>query len=223
MPRPAVLNQEKIAAAALAVIDRDGLPALTMRAVGRELGVAAMSLYNHVADRAELESLVAGSVVGGIDIAPRSADPIDEVKRLMRALRDALNAHPEAIPLFLARPTASDAAMAPLEALLAALHDAGFTEVKLLRAFRTVFGFLMGFVQADLTVPTSSSRPAPLSQVVAGVFRLPESRFPYFRTVAAHAATSSSDTEFEYGLEAVMQGLITMQRLPGRSQPTSPN
>src|ERR1700753_2747627 len=164
MPRPAVLSQEKIAAAALAVIDRDGLLALTMRAVGRELGVAAMSLYNHVADRAELESLVAGSVVGGIDIAPRSADPIDEVKRLMRALRDALNAHPEAIPLFLARPTASDAAMAPLEALLAALHDAGFTEVALLRAFRTVFGFLMGFVQADLTVPTSSSRPAPLSQ-----------------------------------------------------------
>ena len=223
MPRPAVLSQEKIAAAALAVIDRDGLPALTMRAVGRELGVAAMSLYNHVADRAELESLVAGSVVGGIDIAPRSADPIDEVKRLMRALRDALNAHPEAIPLFLARPTASDAAMAPLEALLAALHDAGFTEVALLRAYHTVFGFLMGFVQADLTGPASSSRPASLSQVLAGAVRLPESRFPYCRTVAAHAATSSSDTEFEYGLEAVLQGLITMQRRSDRSQPTSPS
>jgi AcrR family transcriptional regulator len=220
MPRPAVLTQEKITAAALAVIDRDGLSTLTMRALGRELGVAAMSLYNHVADRVELENLVAAAVVSGIVTTPRAADPMAEVTRIMWALRDALNAHPEAIPLFLSRPTASETAMAPLDALLAALASAGFTEMTLLRAYHTLFGFLMGFVQADLTSPVSPGQPAALSEVAAGVLRLPESRFPHRRTLAAFAATSSSDAEFEYGLEAVLQGLTA---LAGRPQPSRRN
>jgi AcrR family transcriptional regulator len=210
MPRPAVLNQEKIAAAALAVIDRDGLAALTMRTLGGELGVAAMSLYNHVADRAALENLVAAAVVSGVDTTPSAADPMTEVKRLMMALRNALNAHPEAIPLILKRPTASESAMAPLEALLAALANGGFTGMTLLRAYHTLFGFLMGFVQADLTGPASTGQPATLSQVAAGVLRLPESRFPHLRACAAAAATSSSDAEFEYGLDAVLHGLTAL-------------
>lgn len=207
MGRPAVLSREKIAEAALAVIDRDGLAALTMRSLGRELGVAPMSLYNHVADRAALESLVAEAVVSTIDAAARPGDPIGEVKRLMTVLRAALNAHPEVIPLVLTRPTASEAALAPVEALLAALSRAGFDGPRLLYAYRTLFGFLIGFVQADLTSPVSSGQPATLSRVTGGVLQLPRNQFPHLHRCAAIAATSSSDAEFEHGLGAILRGL----------------
>lgn len=209
MPRPAILNRERIAEAALSVIDRDGLPALSMRSLGRELGVAAMSLYHHVADRVALESLVAEAVVSGIALNPGAVapEPGDEVRRLMHGLRDALNAHPAAIPLILTRPTSSAAALAPIEALLTALHRAGFTGAGLLGAYRTLFAFLVGFAQADLAGPVQSGQLATLGEVTAGVLRLPEDRFPLLRACAVEARSSSSDAEFHYGLETVLRGL----------------
>lgn len=210
MGRPAVVSREKIATAALAVIDRDGLAALSMRSLGRELGVAAMSLYNHVADRVALESLVAEAMMSDVDVTPRCAEPLEEVRRLMVALRAALNAHPEAIPLMLTRPTASMAALAPIEALLAALNRGGFTGLALLRAYRTLFGFLIGFAQADLAGPVSSGRPASLTDVAASVLALPEDAFPNLRACATAAQTSSSDAEFGYGLDVVLHGLAAL-------------
>jgi len=209
MPRPAILSRAGIAEAALTVIDRDGLAALSMRSLGKELGVAAMSLYNHVADRAALESLVAEAVVSGIDLAPDATEraPVDELRRLMRALRDALNAHPAAIPLILTRPTASEAALAPIEALLTALADAGFVGGELLGAYRTLFAFLVGFAQADLAGPMPSGRPANLDTVASGVLQLPEERFPLLRSCAIAARSSNSDAEFSFGLETVLRGL----------------
>ena len=210
MGRPAVVTREKIAAAALTVIDRDGLAALSMRSLGRELGVAAMSLYNHVADRVALESLVAEAMMSNIDTEPTCVEPMQEVRRLMLALRAALNAHPEAIPLVLTRPTASAAALAPIEALLAALNQGGFTGMTLLRAYRTLFGFLIGFTQADLAGPVTSGRSASLPDVSASVLALPEFDFPNLRACAMAAHASSSDVEFEYGLEAVLHGLVAL-------------
>jgi len=210
MGRPAVVSREKIATAALAVIDRDGLAALSMRSLGRELGVAAMSLYNHVADRVALESLVAEAMMSEVDTAPRCAESLEEVRRLMMALRAALNAHPEAIPLILTRPTASVGALAPIEALLAALNRGGFAGLALLRAYRTLFGFLIGFAQADLAGPVSSGRPASLTDVAAGVLALPEAAFPNLRACAIAAQTSSSDAEFGYGLDVVLHGLAAL-------------
>ncbi|HZZ47772.1 MAG TPA: TetR/AcrR family transcriptional regulator C-terminal domain-containing protein [Pseudonocardia sp.] len=209
MARPAVLSRQKIAVAALAVIDRDGLAGLTMRSLGRELGVAAMSLYRHVADRAGLETLVAEALMSGIDLTPAAVadEPGQEVRRLMFALRDALNAHPAAIPLALTRPTSSEAALAPIEALLEALTRAGLTGPALLLAYRTLFAFLVGFAQADLAGPVTAGRPAALDDVAAGVLRLPEDRFPRLRACAVAARTSDSDSEFSHGLAAVLLGL----------------
>lgn len=69
MPRPRSLTTADLATAALAVLDREGLPALTMRAVAKELGMATMALYRYVRDRDELEVLVADQVFAAIDTA----------------------------------------------------------------------------------------------------------------------------------------------------------
>jgi len=67
MPRPRSLTQAAIAAAALAVIDRDGVAGLSMRAVAAELGTGTMSLYRYVADRDELERWVVDLVLAEVD------------------------------------------------------------------------------------------------------------------------------------------------------------
>ncbi|MFD0664655.1 TetR/AcrR family transcriptional regulator [Thermocatellispora tengchongensis] len=74
MPRPRSLTETEIAAAALAVIDRDGLDALSMRAVAKQLGTGTMSLYRYVEDRAQLETLVVDLVLGSVDytLPPRA-------------------------------------------------------------------------------------------------------------------------------------------------------
>lgn len=68
MPRPRSLTSTRIATAAIAVVDRDGLDALSMRTVAGELGMGTMSLYRYVADRAELEQLVVDEVLARIDL-----------------------------------------------------------------------------------------------------------------------------------------------------------
>ena len=76
MPRPRSLTPDQIAAAALAVIDRDGLDALSMRTVARQLGIGAMSLYRYVTDRDQLEDLVVDLVLGAVDISLPSIRPL---------------------------------------------------------------------------------------------------------------------------------------------------
>src|SRR5216684_1301253 len=70
MPRPRSFTHSRIATAALAVVDRDGLGALSMRTVAGELGMGTMSLYRYVQDREELERLVVDVVIGTVDAGP---------------------------------------------------------------------------------------------------------------------------------------------------------
>ncbi|MYR02034.1 helix-turn-helix domain-containing protein, partial [Streptomyces sp. SID6139] len=67
MPRPRSLSHDQLAAAALTVLDRDGLAALSMRAVAKELGMSTMALYRYVRDRDELELLVVEFVLAAVD------------------------------------------------------------------------------------------------------------------------------------------------------------
>jgi AcrR family transcriptional regulator len=86
MPRRRSLTLRDIATAALAVIERDGLDALSMRSVARELRTGAMSLYRYVDDRRGLEELVAASVLDDVDASPPPRSSwIDQVVILVEA------------------------------------------------------------------------------------------------------------------------------------------
>ena len=70
MPRPRSLTPDQLASAALAVLDREGLAGLSMRAVAKELGMSTMALYRYVDDREELEGLVVERVLSAVDTTP---------------------------------------------------------------------------------------------------------------------------------------------------------
>ena len=95
MPRPRSLSHDQLAAAALAVLDRDGLAALSMRAVAKELGMSTMALYRYVRDRDELELLVVEFVLAAVDTGAPDAGLSwrARIEVLVRRIRRSLIAY----------------------------------------------------------------------------------------------------------------------------------
>ncbi|MDU0295199.1 TetR/AcrR family transcriptional regulator C-terminal domain-containing protein, partial [Saccharothrix longispora] len=166
MPRPKSLTPTALAAAALAVVDRDGLAALSMRAVAAELGVGTMSLYRYVADRAELEALAAELVLSAVDVVPpRNALWDKQVLVLAERVREAVGRHPNAVPLTTAHRHRCPSATRWGEAVLEVLTAAGFTGVERAMALHALLGYLTGAIGLEHHGPS----PGDWTGAVAGV------------------------------------------------------
>ncbi len=208
MGRPAKLSRQQLQAAALALVDAHGLAGLSMRTLASALGTGPMSLYNHVADRADLEVLVIEAVFAKADW-PRapSADWRADAAAITTALWRAVRTHPNAVPLILTRRSRSPALIEASEALLDALARSGRSGRDLLIAFRTVTGFVMGLAQVELAGPLSAAAGEPAAEVIARFRALPSFRYPRLIEIANAAATSDAESEFLAGLELVIAGL----------------
>src|SRR5579871_4325912 len=121
MPGRVPLSQERVLRAALEIVDRDGLEALSMRRLGAELGVEAMSLYNHVPSKAVLLDGIYEQILEETGKPRARGTWLDQARHQARALRRALLAHPNAVSLFATRSAATPAALARLEVELAIL------------------------------------------------------------------------------------------------------
>src|SRR6187455_2227551 len=140
-----------------------------MRSVAARLGVGTMSLYNHVRNKADLERLLLDAATAPAAAAAARGTWEARAKAVLRSIRAALERHPGVVPLLLKRPTTSEAALQPIEALLAALREGGFAGTALLRAYHVLFGFLTGFVLTDLTGAPATRRGRAVSEVAAAV------------------------------------------------------
>lgn len=201
MPRPRSLTDDQIAAAALALIDRSGLAALSMRTVAAELGVGTMSLYRYVTDREQLERLVVELVLGTVDLVPPGDAPWPEqVSAVTGGIRDAVSAHPAVVPLFLTHRSTSAGVMRCGEVLLRVLAEAGFGGGDRVIAFRTLLAYLVGALTTEHLGPLSGPGTAALA-------RLPGTDFPYLAETARVARSIGADEEFHRGLAVVLAGL----------------
>ncbi|EDM73554.1 probable transcriptional regulator, TetR family protein [Plesiocystis pacifica SIR-1] len=137
------LTRERIAEAALELIDSEGLDALSMRAVGQACGVRAMSLYRHVTNKDDLLDAVQAAMVAEMNFAALSGPWLAQLEGAAREFRRVLARHPEAIPLF-TRPAATQRAFAAVEQVWQVLVDAGFSQLDALRAFQSLLAFVVG-------------------------------------------------------------------------------
>ncbi|MFC5910703.1 TetR/AcrR family transcriptional regulator [Streptacidiphilus monticola] len=127
-PRNPLLSHERIVAAALRVIDEEGLAALSTRRLAAELGVSGPSLYNHFATKDELLDAVVDSVVGEVDLSMLGRDPWPEALRAWaRSYRAALVAHPRLVPVLASGPGRRPHALRLADAVFGALVDAGWS------------------------------------------------------------------------------------------------
>lgn len=195
------LTRQRILGAALEIVDRSGLDAVSMRRVAEALGVEAMSLYNHVDSKAALLDGVFERVLAGLPPPRKSATWAHALRHRARALRAALRAHPNALPLFASRPAVTPASLAHVEAVLADLARAGFTPDDALSALQVLVAYVVGH-----TVSSHAPRP-PGAEAVPAYEGLSEADFPHVRAAARLLASHDVEKEFELGLGALLAGL----------------
>jgi TetR/AcrR family tetracycline transcriptional repressor len=159
--RPARISRAAVVAAAIEIIDAEGLDALTMRRVGEHLGVAAMSLYRHVDGRAPLLAAVVDELVSRVlvELAPGTTWPV-AVTRLAAAYRSMLLAHPHAVPLLAVHPVDVETGLGLMSGVLARFAAAGIDQDQALTVVQTVVVFTLGHALAEVGVPPGSAPTA---------------------------------------------------------------
>lgn len=204
MPPKAKFMRAQLQEAALGIVDREGLPALSMRSLAGALGTGPMTLYNYVRDRDDLDALVVEAVLAEVRLPREKGDWRADVTAIVEATWRTVRRHPNVIPLVLTRRTLHETTLVWAEALLRALARSGRSGADLLVAFRTVSGFVMGFAQAQLADPLTSDEDRV---DIARAKALPTERFPHLIEIAGAAAKLGADREFRAGLDIVMAGL----------------
>jgi AcrR family transcriptional regulator len=204
--RPAPLRSERILDAAIALADDAGLEVLSMRRLGQALGVEAMSLYNHVANKdAILDGMVA-RVLAQVELPAPGGDWEEQLRRCAVSLHEALRRHPWSCSLVMAPASGPEALVARLryiDALLRTLREAGFTEEQAYHAYHAIDGHTVGFTMWEL------GHGSPWTDAAAETaMRLLESgEFPYLLEHAQQHELDHDVTGFEFGLDLVFDGL----------------
>lgn len=205
-PRPP-LTRERVLDAALAVVDAQGLEALTMRRLGAELGVEAMSVYHHVPGKPALLDGLVERFLTELRPPPVEIAWDQRLRSLAHALRAVTLAHPHVFPLVATRPLRGEAAIALVEATLDALRDAGLGAEETVSAFWALVAYLTGALLAEIATAIGLS-DEPSTGLAPGVVRgLDRARFPRVHELAAAMAQSSFEQEYERGLELVLDAV----------------
>ncbi|MCA0337786.1 MAG: TetR/AcrR family transcriptional regulator [Actinobacteria bacterium] len=209
---PRKLTPEVVVSAALALADARGLDALTMRAIARELGVEAMSLYHHFANKDALLDATVDRVYGEIVLPAEGGDWREEIRRRSVSVRSVLRQHPWALPLMESRRTPGPANLAYHEANIACLRAAGFAPRQVAHAYAVVDAFVYGFVLQELTLPfDSGSEAAAMIGEEPGWAGVGEwSNMAWFVENVVLEPEYSFDREFEPGLTLVLDGIEAM-------------
>ncbi|HEV2250445.1 MAG TPA: TetR/AcrR family transcriptional regulator C-terminal domain-containing protein [Candidatus Limnocylindria bacterium] len=196
----APLTQTRIAEAALAVVDRDGLEALSMRRLGAELGVEGMAVYRHFPNKAAVLAGVVEALLGELVIPPPSGVPWQVVFReVARAYRALLLRHPHAIPLLAALPLSDPAAARAAGAVMALLRAAGFDAQTAIKTLATITSYVVGIAQWEVGT-------APL-RAEGHDLALPADADPYLVELLPELAKDDCDETFEFGLDVIVRGL----------------
>ena len=205
MPRPKSRTSDEIAAAAVALLERDGHAALSMRSLARELGMSVMALYRYVSDRDDLERLVAEYVLSSLSSSVGEGHWTAQVVELVEQVRSAAQAHPEAIPLLLRHRHDSRSSIRWIERMLGVLAEAGFEGTGRVVAQRAIVDYLVGAIQSQHLSALSGPGTAVMAQ-------LRDEEFPYLSQTAGIARGVSPDEEFRRGLMSVLAGLVSEWR-----------
>ncbi|MFI7664621.1 TetR/AcrR family transcriptional regulator [Nocardia sp. NPDC049526] len=206
----AQLSRAAIRDAALAVIDAEGIGAVSMRSVSRALGVDAKSLYHHVDGKDDLLDTVAEYILEQLRM-PESTDSIEaDLRALAYEFRRVTLAHPEAAPLVLTRQLSSLAGLAPIEAVLTVLRRTGRTPEEAVHLLRTVLATLVGTLLREVSAgPTFGTDDA--DGIAERRHALEASGLPQVALAAPHLAHFDREREFEYTVDLIVD-VITSHR-----------
>jgi AcrR family transcriptional regulator len=206
------ITREAVLAAALEIIDRDGVDALSMRRLAHALDRDPMILYRHTPNKAALLDGVVEKVLAQLHVDASDPDWAGQLRTVASSFRELALAHPHVVPLIVTRPLATPLGLRPpgtlksLEDILVLLTRAGFSGPDALHVYRALFGFLYGHVMNELQELVEN--PDETDDLLRlGLHRLPITQFPLLRSLAPVLATYDGAAELERGLDILLTGL----------------
>jgi TetR/AcrR family transcriptional regulator, tetracycline repressor protein len=202
------LTKERIVEAALRVMDAEGLEAVTMRRIGRELGVEAMSLYNHVEDKDDILSGVTERVMTGFDYPPFTGDWFEDGRAMAREWRRLLGLHPSVCQLLAERhkPLEGLAAFGAMDAALGLLRSAGLSERDAAQAFNALGSYILGYVTMEQGLMLGNDEEHAKQHDLA-MDALRGSGLDNVVACLPHFADCDTDQQFEFGLDLIFRGI----------------
>lgn len=202
-------------AAALDVLDREGVEGLSMRRVGEELGTGAASLYWHVGNKDELLELVLDRVIGELDLpSPDPARWEEQLKELLRHARQVLKRHGDVARISLGRIPVGPNTLQVMEWQFALLRGAGLPD-RVVSHAGDILALYLGAYAFEESLGLASPMgaqvpPEEVAGMIGGYFAsLPPDRFPHLVALAHSGDLMSGDPDerFEFGLDLLVRGL----------------
>ena len=219
------LTRDRIVDAAIEFVDEHGLTALTMRRLGRELGVEAMSLYRYVNGREDLLEAIVDAMVSHLHLSPDSEQlgPADGWQSYLQWLAHSVRAlardHPNVFPLVATGHPAAPWVRPPLRSLrvvedfLTMLISRGFSDERAVGAYRSFSSFLLGYLLLEASLLGAQTSPAeePLDEGESDVpnadQKLDLDAYPNIQRLEAQLSEDHSQAEFEQALEDLLDRL----------------
>lgn len=210
------LSCSRIAQQAIALIDRDGAEALTMRALSSELGVEPMSLYSHFANKNDLLARLTECLLDEVTIPAPSLRPRARLLQLAKELRKLGHHHPNAFALIILNPRRLESAVRLTEAALDAYVHAGLAPRAAIQAQRILLGFVRGYTMWEIGGFAIGCRPGPdqppRDRAASDLRALGADRFPNVHRLAEALTHFEPDAEFETSVNLILDATIPPAR-----------
>ncbi len=209
MARRPALTQARIIEAAVAVADRGGLAQVSMRNVGRELGVEAMSLYHHLAGKDALLDGLADWIFSQVELPEPDAPWRPAMAERAGSARRVLADHPWGVGLIESRRAPGPALLRHHDRVLACLRSNGFSVALASHAFSAIDAYVYGFVVTEINLPFEAGESA---EDFAATMQqmLPADQYPALvEMITVHVVGQGYDyaDEFGFGLDLILDSL----------------
>jgi AcrR family transcriptional regulator len=210
------LSRDRVLRTAIALADERGVTELTMRKLAAELGVEAMSLYHHVANKNDLLDGMIDLVFGEIEPPSPEGDWKEQLRKRAASTRAALNRHPWAVGEMEGRTDHGPSNLRIHDAVLGCLLAAGFSDELAVHAYSVQDAYIYGFAlqQADMSSQTPEDFAAEAQRQMIE-YEAILADYPHLvRVVGGHVAKVGYDydTEFLWGLDLILDALERLLR-----------
>ncbi len=211
------LTRERVLGAAIKLADQGGLESLSMRKLGLELGVEAMAIYYHFANKERVLDGMVDRVFGEIDLPAAGSDWKTAMRRRAVSVRDAMARHRWAIGMMESRGNPGPANLRHHDAVIGSLLAGGFDMTMAAHAYALLDGYIYGFALTHMNMPFGTAdEAAAVAQSMVRPFE--PGAFPNLVAMIEHAMQPGYDfgNEFGYGLDLILDAL---ERVRGSQSP----